>query len=92
VQQEYSRRVPAHVVDSFTANVIGACTRRSPSLAYYVDVTLIGAWCELRSGYRNFRIERIATSKVLAEHFSPDRGRLLTEWLALRIHRPDPQH
>jgi len=39
-----------------------------------------------------FRIERIATSKVLAEHFSPDRGRFLTEWRALRKHRPDPQH
>src|SRR6266851_3221807 len=26
------------------------------------------------------------------QHFSPDRGRLLTEWLVLRKHRPDPQH
>jgi predicted DNA-binding transcriptional regulator YafY len=60
------------------------------AMAYYVDVTLIGAWCELRSDYRNFRVERIAASKVLNEHFSPDRGRLLTEWLALRKDRPDP--
>jgi predicted DNA-binding transcriptional regulator YafY len=62
------------------------------AMAYYVDVTLIGAWCELRSDYRNFRVERVATSKVLTERFSPDRGRLLTEWLALRKDRPDPEH
>jgi predicted DNA-binding transcriptional regulator YafY len=62
------------------------------AMAYYVDVTLIGAWCELRSDYRNFRVERVAASKVLAERFSPDRGRLLTEWLALRKDRPDPEH
>lgn len=62
------------------------------AMAYYVDVTLIGAWCELRSDYRNFRVERIAASKVLTEQFSPDRGRLLTEWLALRKDRPEPEH
>jgi predicted DNA-binding transcriptional regulator YafY len=60
------------------------------AMAYYVDVTLIGAWCELRSDYRNFRVERVATSEVLTERFSPDRGRLLTEWLALRKDRPGP--
>jgi predicted DNA-binding transcriptional regulator YafY len=43
----------------------------------------------LRGDYRNFRVERIASSKVLEEHFSPDRGRLLAEWLALRKERPD---
>jgi len=58
------------------------------AMAYYVDVTLIGAWCELRSDYRNFRVERIATAKMLTEQFSPDRGRLLREWLALRKDRP----
>ena len=52
------------------------------AMAYYVDVTLIGAWCELRADYRNFRVERIASSRVLDEHFSQDNGRLFAEWSA----------
>jgi predicted DNA-binding transcriptional regulator YafY len=58
------------------------------AMAYYVDVTLIGAWCELRADYRNFRVERIASSKVLDEHFSQDNGRLFAEWSALPKAKP----
>jgi predicted DNA-binding transcriptional regulator YafY len=58
------------------------------AMAYYVDVTLIGAWCELRAGYRNFRVERIASSRVLEEHFDQDNGRLFREWSALPKERP----
>lgn len=53
------------------------------ALAYYVDVTMIGAWCELRRDYRHFRLDRIIESKVLDETFSSDNGRLMAEWLAL---------
>ena len=53
------------------------------AMAYYVDVTLVGAWCELRADYRNFRVERIQSSKVLDEHFDQDGGRLFREWSAL---------
>jgi predicted DNA-binding transcriptional regulator YafY len=59
-------------------------------MAYYVDVTLIGAWCELRADYRNFRVERIASSTVLDEHFAQDNGRLFAEWSTLPKDRPDP--
>ena len=41
------------------------------AMAYYVDVTLVGAWCELRADYRNFRVERIQSSKVLRRAFRP---------------------
>ena len=58
------------------------------AMAYYVDVTLIGAWCELRADYRNFRVERIASSKVLDEHFDQDNGRLFREWAALPKEKP----
>ena len=58
------------------------------AMAYYVDVTLIGAWCELRADYRNFRVERIASSRVLEEHFDQDNGRLFGEWSALPKERP----
>ena len=58
------------------------------AMAYYVDVTLVGAWCELRADYRNFRVERIQSSKVLDEHFDQDDGRLFREWSALPKERP----
>jgi len=59
------------------------------AMAYYVDATLVGAWCELRADYRNFRVERIQASKVLDEHFDQDNGRLFREWSALPKHPPD---
>jgi predicted DNA-binding transcriptional regulator YafY len=58
------------------------------AMAYYVDVTLVGAWCELRKDLRNFRVERIAASRVLAERFQDHNGGLLAQWLALPKDRP----
>lgn len=60
--------------------------------AYYTDVTLIGAWCELRGDYRHFRVDRIASSRVLDERFPADNGRLMAEWLSLRQGRADAAH
>jgi predicted DNA-binding transcriptional regulator YafY len=56
------------------------------AMAYYVDATLVGAWCELRSDYRSFRIERIHSSKVLHERFDQQGGKLFREWSALPKH------
>jgi predicted DNA-binding transcriptional regulator YafY len=69
----------------------GRRTRRTIwpiAMAYYVDVTLVGAWCELRADYRNFRVERIEASRILDEHFDQDDGRLFREWSALPKERP----
>ena len=54
------------------------------AMAYYVDATLIGAWCELREDYRHFRVERIVTSTLLDTIFPTDGGRLMEGWLARR--------
>jgi predicted DNA-binding transcriptional regulator YafY len=54
------------------------------ALAYYVDATLIGAWCELRRDYRHFRPERIVTSALLDDTFPTDGGKLMQGWLAQR--------
>ena len=54
------------------------------ALAYYVEVTVLGAWCELRSDFRHFRVERVRSSAVLEDRFSTDRGRLWERWLALQ--------
>ncbi|MGH7039090.1 MAG: helix-turn-helix transcriptional regulator [Stellaceae bacterium] len=58
-------------------------------LAYYVDVTVIGAWCELRGDFRNFRINRVLASRLLDETYPAEEGRIAAEWLALRKDRPD---
>ncbi|MBN8937930.1 MAG: YafY family transcriptional regulator [Rhizobiales bacterium] len=54
------------------------------AMAYYVDVTVIGAWCELRADYRHFRVERIVTSSLLDETFSTGGGKLMEGWFALQ--------
>jgi predicted DNA-binding transcriptional regulator YafY len=54
------------------------------AVAYYVQATLIGAWCELRRDYRHFRADRIDTLTVLDECYPSDNGRLMAEWLAMR--------
>lgn len=54
------------------------------AVAYYVQATLIGAWCELRRNYRHFRADRIVALDVLEERYPSDNGRLMAEWLALR--------
>jgi predicted DNA-binding transcriptional regulator YafY len=64
----------------------GARTRRTIwpiAVAYYVDATLVAAWCELRGDYRHFRTDRIAAAALLDERFPTDGGRLMADWLAL---------
>ncbi|AOF88316.1 YafY family protein [Sinorhizobium sp. RAC02] len=51
---------------------------------YYVDVTLIAAWCELRGDYRHFRADRIVKSAVLDTHFSAGSGQLMAKWMTKR--------
>lgn len=52
--------------------------------AYYVQVTLIAAWCTLRSDYRHFRADRITALEWLNETFLAEQPRLLKGWLALQ--------
>lgn len=72
----------------------GRRTRRTIwplAMAYYVDVSLVGAWCELRRDLRNFRLERVAAARVLAARFEDDEGKLLAAWQALRHDQAAPR-
>ena len=65
----------------------GRKTRRTiwpVAIAYYVESTLIAAWCELRRDYRHFRADRVTSATVLDERYDARGGRLTSEWLALR--------
>ena len=56
---------------------------RPGAIEYYVEVTLVCAWCELRNDYRHFRADRIEAAEVLPDSFAADRERLRSGWLAL---------
>jgi predicted DNA-binding transcriptional regulator YafY len=58
-------------------------TVRPIAVEYYVEATLLCAWCELRNDYRHFRTDRIAAAAVLEDGFAADAGRLLAGWVAL---------
>src|SRR5215468_10145907 len=64
-------------------------TIRPIAMAYYVDATVLGAWCELRNDFRNFRVDRISDARPLDERFITESGKLLAGWLALPKHRPE---
>ena len=71
---------------------VGRHTRRTirpVAMAYYVDVTLLGAWCELRNDFRNFRVDRILGAELLDERFTAESAKLTAAWLALPKNRPD---
>ncbi len=48
-------------------------------MAYGIEATLIGAWCELRQDFRHFRTDRIQAIDVLDQPF-PVPGRILMTW------------
>ena len=54
------------------------------ALAFFDRVRVLVAWCELRGGYRHFRIDRIAALEVVAERYPRRRARLLKAWHALQ--------
>jgi predicted DNA-binding transcriptional regulator YafY len=73
------------------ADAAGVHTRRTVwpiAMAYYTDVAILGAWCELRGDYRHFRVERIAMAEMLEARYPAD-PRLLAGWFALGKDRPE---
>lgn len=46
------------------------------------SVQLVGAYCEMREGFRNFRLDRIQDVNILDEHYPKSRIQLLNEWRA----------
>jgi predicted DNA-binding transcriptional regulator YafY len=59
------------------------------AMAYYVDVTLVAAWCELRQDFRHFRADRITAAQRLDEDFASDQARLAARWMAANSEREE---
>src|SRR5689334_18326734 len=51
-------------------------------LAYWGQIWTLTAWCELRQGFRNFRLDRIEDLTVTDEPFEKVPGRTLADFLA----------
>ena len=52
-------------------------------MAYYVEATLVCAWCELRNDVRHFRTDRVISADVLDENFTIPEA-VIAAWLAER--------
>jgi predicted DNA-binding transcriptional regulator YafY len=51
------------------------------ALCFYGPVWLLVAWCESKSDFRVFRLDRMREAEVLAEKFEPKRGQRLEDYL-----------
>jgi len=52
------------------------------TLAYWGMSWTLGAWCELRQDFRNFRVDRIAAARSLRSTFPDEPGRRLEDYFA----------
>lgn len=59
------------------------------ALAFLEGRRLLAAWCEMRSAFRHFRIDRIASVESLRERYPARRHALLTSWRAEHNIRDD---
>lgn len=60
----------------------GAATQRTVrplGLFFWGNAWSLGAWCELRDGFRNFRLDRMGEARVLGESFVPEAGKTLED-------------
>lgn len=49
-------------------------------IGFFEERKVVGAWCELRSDFRTFRVDRIATAAATGERLPRRRAVLLKEW------------
>jgi predicted DNA-binding transcriptional regulator YafY len=54
---------------------------RPLGLFFWGGAWSLGAWCELRNDFRNFRLDRVVNSTVNGERFADEEGRRLADYL-----------
>ena len=50
------------------------------ALGYFDHVRILAAWCELRQGFRHFRIDRISALEIMEQRYPRQHQALLKEW------------
>lgn len=53
------------------------------ALAYYEEKQIVAAWCTLRLGFRNFRVDRISAARAVEIRYGRSRAQLTKEWEAV---------
>ncbi len=56
-------------------------TVRPLALAFHPPVWLLVGWCELRTAFRNFRLDRMVAARIGDEAFVDEPGRTLADYL-----------
>jgi predicted DNA-binding transcriptional regulator YafY len=56
---------------------------RPLGLSFVGNAWLLTAWCELREGFRNFRLDRISQLRELDESFVPEPGKRFEDFVRL---------
>lgn len=67
------------------ADAGGRTSRRTVwpiALAFFERVRVVVAWCELRDGFRHFRLDRMSEASLLDERFPRRRRTLVRDWKA----------
>ena len=65
------------------ADESGSETRRTIwpiAVSYWETVRVIVAWCELRTGFRHFRTDRVLAAEFLEGRYPTARARLRAAW------------
>jgi len=50
------------------------------AIIYFIEATLLAAWCELRQDFRHFRVDRIERVALLDVHFAEEADKLRALW------------
>lgn len=50
------------------------------AVIYYIDVIVLTAWCELREGFRHFRVDRLSKCQLTGRFFSGEGNQLRDSW------------
>lgn len=69
------------------SNANGDITKRRVkplAIIYYIEVELLAVWCELRSDFRHFRVDRILKLNSMGKRFSDEMPQLRNLWLEKR--------
>jgi predicted DNA-binding transcriptional regulator YafY len=56
-------------------------TIRPVALISFSPIWLLAGWCELRDGFRNFRLDRISHFEALSSHFDDEKEKNLVAYL-----------
>jgi predicted DNA-binding transcriptional regulator YafY len=61
---------------------------RPLGLSFIGHAWLLTGWCELRDGFRNFRLDRVTSVAITPESFAPEVGKRFEDFLELMAREP----